>query len=336
MCIITCGGLFGCANQSDDTDVNPADFRVTAYLVCNQDVDINSFDTTHAQQITDFIIFGCATFDEQGQVSIASQTGAWVDKLRSVCHPNTRIHLNILGPGSQSSSSDWNEQMADLAQRHTNSFQTGVLEENIKAVLQEYQLDGVFFDYEFTIAKKHWKAYNNFIVSLDNVLGDDYKIGVALASWDMGQNKKAREATDFLTLMSYDLWDKNGNHATTDIAVDDIKKARKAGYDMSKVDLGIPFYARPTTREPYWYSYKDHYTAVDSSGLFVDEGNTGLTFSFNTAKVVKEKTDLAISKGLGGVMVWHYACDVPADNDQSLFNAISEAKQQAIDAAQIK
>ena len=31
--------------------------------------------------------------------------------------------------------------------------------------------------------------------------------------------------------------------------------------------------------------------------------------------------------GLGGVMIWHYACDVPADNDASLFNAVAKAKQ---------
>lgn len=331
MCIITCCGLFGCSGNSAQTKVNPEDFRVTAYLVCGDGVDINSFDSTHAGQITDFILFGCATFDESGNLNVSEHIKQWIDMLRNACSDKTRIHLNILGPGSQSTSSDWNEQMADLAQRHTTAFESGVLEQNIKSALEQYQLDGVFFDYEFTIKNKYWKAYNNFIVSLDECLGNDYKIGMALASWDLGQNKKARQATDFITLMSYDLWDENGNHSTTSIARDDIKKARKAGYDMSKVDLGIPFYARPTTREGYWYSYKDYYTNVDDMGLFTDEGNTGLVFSFNTPDVVKEKTDLAIKEGMGGVMVWHYACDVPADNGESLFNAISQSKQQAID-----
>lgn len=332
LCVITCGSLFGCASGSADAEVNPKDFRVTAYVVCNEDVDINSFDVTHAKQITDFIIFGCATFDEQGNLNMGKQTQQWVDKLRSVCNPDARIHLNVLGPGSQTTSSDWNEQMADLSQRHTNAFKSGVLEENIKSALEQYKFDGVFFDYEYPLEKKPWKAFNKFIVSLNKCLGDDYKIGMALAAWNLGQNARARGATDFITLMSYDLWDENGNHATLEIAKNNILSAREAGYDMSKVDLGLPFYARPTDHGAYWYDYKGYYDNLDENGLFVDEGNTGLTFSFNTADVIKEKTDLAIEEGMGGVMIWHYACDVPADNDQSLFNAISEAKQSAIDA----
>lgn len=336
ICVATCLGLVACGqNNAQNTAASPDDFRVTAYLVCNADTDITTFDASHVSQVTDLIIFGCATFDEGGNVSVGDHADKWINMLKAHCGDSTNIHLNLHGPSSQSSSSDWAEQMSDQAQRHTNAFKSGVLENNIKATLQKYQLDGVFFDYEFTIEKKHWRAYNSFIVSLDEILGDDYKIGMALATWDMGQNAKAKNATDIVALMSYDLWDENSNHATTQIALDDIKKACKEGYDLSKVDLGIPFYARPTTREGYWYAYKDYYTRVDSNGLFTDKdensNGTGLVFSFNTPQVVKEKTDLAIKQGLGGVMVWHYACDVPSDNDKSLFNAIGDAKQSAID-----
>ena len=44
--------------------------------------------------------------------------------------------------------------------------------------------------------------------------------------------------------------------------------------------------------------------------------------------MVYEKTAWAIGQGLGGVMVWHYTCDVPADDEYSLFRSIAEAKAE--------
>ena len=101
------------------------------------------------------------------------------------------------------------------------------------------------------------------------------------------------------------------------------------GYKRSQLDMGIPFYARPTTEEAHWYDYKEFYDKLDKDGLAVDPA-TGLTASFNTPAVVYEKTDWAIKKGFGGVMIWHYACDLPADNDASLFNQVTRAKNDRI------
>ena len=52
----------------------------------------------------------------------------------------------------------------------------------------------------------------------------------------------------------------------------------------------------------------------------------GLTASFNTPRDIYLKTLWAKRNGLGGVFVWHYSCDVPADNNMSLFNQVVRAK----------
>ena len=44
--------------------------------------------------------------------------------------------------------------------------------------------------------------------------------------------------------------------------------------------------------------------------------------SFNSVQMIKDKTAFANDYGLGGVMVWHYTCDVPYEDDLSLFKAI--------------
>ncbi len=323
---ITCISTAILPNQ---TPVEPKDFRITAYI---RDYDIHeSIDTSHFSQVTDFIIFGIATFDEDGNVHLTEGGEEKILLLKSKLsgYESKNIHLSILGPGSQSSSSDWNEQMADQAQRHSNAFKSGVLENNIKSVLDKYQLDGIFFDYEYPIEDVYWDAYNEFIVSLDGKLGDNYQIGLAVAGWDLGQDKQARNATDIIVLMSYDLWDKKGNHATYNHALEDIIRCRFDGYDMSKIDLGLPFYARPTTKEGYWYPYNNYADFIDENGIYVDSGNTGLTFSFNTQSLIKEKTQLAIDSGLGGVMVWHYGCDTPSGSGNSLFDAIQQIKTEA-------
>lgn len=323
--------LVSCSRETESTPVDPADFRITAYVLGSSCSDISSFDSSHIAQLTDIILFGVATFDEAGNISLTADFNSSLQNLRSVMKTDgsQRLYLNLLGPGNQSDSDDWYDQMADLAQRHTNAFESGNLEKSIKTVLDKYDFDGVFFDYEFPIKGKFWKPYNKFIVSLDETLGDEYKIGMSMVDWDLKQSKEAMDATDMFELMSYDNWDDNGNHATYELAVQNVEKLVKKGYDKSKIDLGVPFYARPTTHDSYWYDYKGYYDKIDENGLYDDSAETGLTFSFNTCDLIRQKTDFALQNGLGGMMIWHYSCDVPAGNDKSLFDVMTESVENA-------
>ena len=211
-------------------------------------------------------------------------------------------------------------------EEHRKAFESGTLEENIRGVLEQYQLDGVFFDYEFPVAQEHKDAFSKFLVSLKKVLGEDYVLGAAESSWCAGLSKDAIRALDMVEVMCYDVWDEGtGIHSSFEITRAIIKGMLKLGYKREQLDVGIPFYARPTTEEAYWYDYKEYYDKLDENGCATDEAH-GLIASFNTPEVVYEKTAWTIRKGLGGVMIWHYACDVPADNDASLFNAVAKAK----------
>lgn len=328
--IVLVAGIFGACSSTPQTKVDAKDFRVVAYIAVESLEDTSSFNVEHIKEVTDIIFIGAVDYDEKGIIHKKDNYQKGLEFIRSVIGENdVNLYVSIGGPGSQSDSDDWYEQMADLAQRNNNSFRSGVLENNILALLKEDGYDGVFFDYEYAIKKKYWKVYNDFIVSLDNTLGDDYKIGMALAGWDLGQNKAAREATDFIELMSYDLWDDDGTHASIEVMQNDIKACKKAGYDMSKIDMGVPFYARPTDHGGYWYDYYAWYDKLDDKG-FVDDKETGLTFSFNTYDTIKQKTSIAMENGCGGMMIWHWACDVEYGNEKSLFKAINDAKTDAI------
>lgn len=330
LCAAAVMSLFSaCAKKEQVTPVDKNDFRTTAYIVADRCTDAQQLDTSNFSRVTDFILFGAVTFDESGNLTVNELFEPAYNNIRAAMQEDQHLYINLLGPASQSDSEDWYDQMADLAQRHTNAFESGVLEQNIKELLDKYGFDGVYFDYEYPIKKKYWKPYNSFIVSLDETLGDEYKIGMALADWDAKQTKEAMQATDFVEIMSYDIWDESGNHATVEMAEECVEKFIKKGYERSKLGFGLPFYARPTTHDAYWYDFRSYADAIDENGLFTDSGETGLTFSFNTPAVIKEKTEWAIENGLGGMMVWHYSCDAPASSDKSLFGAIEQAKEEA-------
>lgn len=319
-----------CACSKTETTQSDEDFRVTAYVTLDSVLNFDGFQKEYINEVTDVILIGAARFDEEGNINLDENYEAAHKYLKDVVDSleGKRFYLTLLGPGSQSDSDDWYEQMADQAKRHNTAFENENFISSIKELLDKDGYDGVYFDYEYPIKKTYWKSFNKFIVKLDEALGDTYKIGIAVSNWDIGQDKKAREATDFVQIMSYDSWEEDGTHSSMAQAEKDIKTFIKKGYDRKQLELGMPFYARPTTRDPYWYSYNGYVDKIDENGFCKDD-ETGLTFSFNTPKVIKEKTAYAIDQGLGGVMIWHWACDVPYDHDNSLFKAIDEAVKES-------
>ena len=303
-------------------------FRVTAYVTVGSLENPKAFDASHLSDVTDIILIGDARFDNAGTVSAGGSFVTAVKNIRELTKKlPVRVHASLSGPGSVTDSPDWEQQMNSMAKEHKKAFDSGVLEDNILAFLEKYELDGVFFDYEYPISPTAKKQFGQFLVSLRQKLGQDYALGMAVAGWCADFPADAVEAVDMVELMSYDLWDDDGMHATVKIAQNDAKKLLDLGYPAEKIDLGIPFYARPTTHEGVWYGYGSFYDQLDGDGLYY-ENSTGLIHSFNTPDMVYEKTAWAIGQGLGGVMVWHYTCDVPADNEYSLFKSITQAKAE--------
>lgn len=308
------------------TSSKAKDFRLVAYVVGNGFENESNIDASHFEDLTDVILFGVATFDTEGNVNLQSNFEKVLTNLRNaMADSDARLYLNLLGPGYRTSSTVWEDQMDDQGNYHDMAFRSGKLEGNIKAVLEKYDFDGIMFDYEYPHTKAHWNVFDEFLISLDKCLGNDYLIGEAISAWNTSQSRKAIKVVDLVEVMAYDMWEDDGTHASMWAAEQCINKMILNGYKHSQMDLGIPFYARPTDHGPYWYGYNGWADAIDEKGFCYDPG-TGLTFSFNTYDMVYEKTQWAIKMGLGGAMVWHYSCDLPKSDSRSLFNAMANAK----------
>lgn len=310
----------GCGANVNKQKVN--DFKVTAYIRGDYIKSADDLEPQDFDIITDVILFECASFDSQGNVVYDE------GKLETVLfyirdaigERDVDISLNLLGPGGETDSTVWEEQMESQSDEHNKAFNSGILEDNIIKILDKYGFDGVHFDYEYPISHKAWRKFNKFLVSLNEKLGD-YTLGVTVSDWNINFTKSAVKAIDTFELMVYDFSDDKGRHATYEDTVAHIKSKGVLKLPSEKVNIGLPFYSRPTDMDAYWYGYNSCYDKIDENGWYHCP-ETEKDFWFNTPDVIKKKTAYAINNGFGGVMVWHYGCDISINEDDSLFNAI--------------
>jgi len=323
--VIVVTSFVGCTKDNKKQKIEPVDdFKVVAYVRGDYVQEKNSLYTEDFDIITDVILFECASFDSEGKVILEKEKleTALENIRKAIGDRDVSITLNLLGPRGTTESDVWEEQMEAQSNEHNKAFKSGVLEKNIVDALEEYDFDGVHFDYEFPLSKKAWRNYNKFLVSLDEKLGD-YTLGVSGVEWNIGYSRKAEKAIDSLELMAYDYNDSEGKHATYEDIINRIENADFGGIAREKINIGLPFYSRPTDMGAYWYGYNGYYEKIDEDGWYhcpeIDKD-----FWFNTPEVIEKKTEYAIDNGYGGVMVWHYNCDLPSTEEGSLFRAIGE------------
>ncbi|MBR5545060.1 MAG: glycoside hydrolase family 18 protein [Clostridia bacterium] len=312
------------------------DFRITSYLVCQWFYGNESIDVKKMNTLTDIILFGVARFDENGKVYLQDLdiNGKMVDgetifndviKAIKEVNPNAKIHCNILGPDGVDSD--------DKEKLHSQAFVDNgdILTKNILNLLETYSFDGVFFDYEYPHKLKSIKDYSDFLVKLDSKL-ENHILGAAFSHWSCNISKEAIKVLDRVEIMAYDNMGQFNAHAefATVGGAMAVKDFVKRGYDLSKCDLGLPFYGRTHGGDEAWPSYaqiaadldNNPYKNIIAKSYLNGDISGNITTSFNGVQMIKDKTAFANDYGLGGVMVWHYTCDVDYESDLSLFKAV--------------
>ena len=301
------------------------DFKVTTYIRGEYVQSESSLYPEDFDVVTDVIIFECASFNSKGEVICNEPilSNALANIRKAIGNRDVRITLNLLGPWGITDSDVWEEQMEAQSIEHNKAFTSGVLEDNIIAVLDKYNFDGVHFDYEYPLSLNAWHYYNNFLVSLDKKLGN-YTLGVAGNDWNIKFTPAAIRAIDTFEVMLYDMLDEEGRHATYEDTVKAIQKIGIYGMPFEKVNVGLAFYSRPTDMSAYWYGYNGCYEEIDEDGWYHCD-DIDKDFWFNTPAVIEAKTEYAINNGFGGVMIWHYNCDLPSSHEGSLLKAVGTA-----------
>ncbi len=322
--ILVVTNFLGIANVNVTKKVE--DFKVTTYVRGDYIQDESALHPEDFDIVTDVILFEMASFNSKGEVvydEVKLET-ALGNLRKAIGTRDINITLNLLGPWGITNSDVWEEQMEAQSNEHNKAFTSGVLEDNIIAILDKYDFDGVHFDYEYPLSSNAWKHYNNFLVSLDKKLGDKYTLGVAGSDWNIKFTTAAIAAIDTFEVMVYDMVDKEGRHATYEDTITAAATVGIYGMPLDKVNIGLPFYSRPTDLSAYWYGYSSCYSSLDENGWY-HCNDTDKDFWFNTPDVIEAKTQYAIDNGFGGVMIWHYNCDLPSGHEDSLLRAVGTA-----------
>ncbi len=306
-------------------DENKAEnFKVTSYYVVRGNEDTVYLDEGHYKTTTDLIVFGASTFDENGNVSFENKDNVsnYMSRVKKI-NPDIKIHLNILGPDAGGNT--WDEQMINKGELHIKAMKDNrdTLISNIVSILDELDFDGIYFDWEYTTTVDMKYEFSVFLVELDKALGDK-ELGSALSAWCCKLSKKAINVLDNVTVMSYDIFDRYGYHASFSSSYDGVRAFLKAGYSKEQLQLGLAFYARPLDAGGYWFEYSTYAQQLDKYTNTLNVEYNGQIFPsyFNCSQIIRDKTEYAIASDLAGVMIWNLGCDLPFDNELSLYKAI--------------
>lgn len=314
-----------------------SDVKVSQYIRFDEHFDEmaarsdNSF-SGYYEVVTDAIIIGTISLDEQGNVVISDGEEKFSQRMeefrRAIGENGTRIWVTV---GFDMNDADGNRSYDATAEFVNENIEA--ITANIREFTEKYNIYGVDYDWEYPEKSSQWKAYDKIITETAKVT----KVSVALPPWGIKLSGEAIEALEHVNLMAYDLFDDRGDHANSFVAGwDAVRKVMKSGIPAEKILLGIPTYGRTTDKSgDAWPSYKDFdlgkwgnyiedypYTTADGEqktcGAYV-----------NSYGQARDKTALAVSCGIGGVMIFREGCDSDYTEEYCLHRAAEEVIKAA-------
>ncbi len=195
-----------------------------------------------------------------------------------------------------------------------NSTIRGAFVNNIKAFVNNYDLDGVDIDWEYPSGSTQWTNCIALLNELKTALPCK-RISIALgmeptSSRFLNQTiipQQILTAADAIHLMTYDR-----SEWPTHSDVDGAKNVTNAWANLNpslkeKLHIGCAFYGYNTKNSSLWSNAtKVSYTTYSSVGF---SGSAGDNTTSVEAKVVH-----CYNQVYGGVMIWHLGYDVPVTN----------------------
>jgi GH18 family chitinase len=220
---------------------------------------------------------------------------------------DVRVCISVGGWG-------WDAQFEELA---ATPEARSAFAQNLKAFVDEYQLDGVDMDWEYpdpgpssqnflALIKELRAAMPNKLLTTAVVsYGDDNGSGVPSESFEL---------FDFVNVMTYD----GPDHGTMDQFERGLSYWSGRGIPKEKIVMGVPFYGDPGT--PYFKIVQ-----ADPSAAQMDSFDySGTILHYNGIPTIQAKTRIAMERA-GGIMFW--ALDHDTQGDLSLVNAIHQTVQ---------
>lgn len=204
---------------------------------------------------------------------------------------------------------------ADFQSMAANASYRTAFVNNLLSLCQTYQLDGVDLDWEYPIDGQDPANFTTLMTQLGNALHAQGKFLTAAVSaqgyYAGGIQNAVFNVVDFLNIMVYD-GGSGADHSPYSYAVSSLDYWAGRGLPASKTVLGVPFYARPS-----WKSFRQLVSEGANPNLDTYNGDY-----YNGITTIKQKTNLAFDRNIGGVMIWELSQDATGGN--SLLSAIKQ------------
>ena len=271
----------------------------------------------------------------------ASMVPQGLKYLKNAVDEDVKVVVTVLGGQMDGLGENYSTE-----ERH-NLAMTGqaaqTLTENLLKLIERYELDGISFDYEYPSESKSFEVFTDYLKALDEKLPEGKLLTAAISEWQIGTATFVPEnlnVLDSIEVMAYDMFDDRGNHSSFyNSCFKLLQSLQKKGIGLDKINLGLPFYSRPSDADNFWGDYGAAAESMgrwengtDFFGTYTDlDGNKGSQYNYlNGVGMTYDKTCHAIHCGAGGVMIWHVGTDyISADarkaEEYSLMGAIEKA-----------
>lgn len=280
----------------------PSPFRIIAYATDGIVESIIPYDKlTH-------INYSFLTPKDDGTFN--SINNGW--KLKKIVNNGRAHNVKVLiSVGGWS----WDKQFETVA---ANPALRSAFVQNLKAFVDEYQLDGADIDWEYPDAGQSSQNFLALIQELRTALPDKLLTAAVVSYGDqngLGIPTEAFQSLDFVNIMTY----ADVDHGTLEQYNKGLAYWSQRGLSKNKITMGVPFYAllKNSTREGVTYAKLVH---TDPAAAQVDEFEYfGAAQIYNGIPTIQAKTKLAMEQA-GGIMFWNL--DQDAQGELSLVNAI--------------
>jgi GH18 family chitinase len=215
---------------------------------------------------------------------------------------NVRVSISVGGWG-------WDAQFEELAADATTR---SVFVQNLKAFVDDYNLDGVDMDWEYPDQGQSSQNFLTLIKELRIALPDKLLTTAVVSYGDengLGVPNESFELFDFANIMTYD----GPDHGTLEQFERGLSYWSERGLPKEKIVMGAPFYGDPGL--PYFKIVQADPNAAQADVFEY----YGITYHYNGIPTLQTKTRIAMEKA-GGMMFW--ALDHDAQGELSLVNAI--------------
>ena len=108
------------------------------------------------------------------------------------------IYACILNGKYNGDPDNWNNDMNLKSAHYAKAMRDNSekLIDEINTLIDRMGINGAAFDWEYILKNEYWNVFADFLIALDDAIGEENKISIALSDWSNKLPERAFDAVD--------------------------------------------------------------------------------------------------------------------------------------------